>query len=82
MPHSLAVPDLLLGSDMLSIVPAPLAQAFLARRDLLAKALPYAAQHAIVRAIWHRRDEHDPAHLWLREQLVELAGVQDLSFRA
>ena len=82
VPHSLAVPDLLLGSDMISIVPAPLAQAFLARRELLAKALPYAAQHATVRALWHRRDEHDPAHLWLREQLLELAGAQDLSFRA
>jgi DNA-binding transcriptional LysR family regulator len=67
---------------MISIVPAPLAQAFLARRELLAKPLPYAAQHATVRAIWHRRDEHDPAHLWLREQLVDLAGTRDLSFRA
>lgn len=78
VPHSLAVPDLLAGSDMVSIVPAPLAQAFVARRELVAKALAYATQHAIVRAVWHRRHEHDPAHLWLREQLAGLA----LSFRA
>jgi DNA-binding transcriptional LysR family regulator len=78
VPHSLAVPDLLAGSDMLSIVPAPLAQAFVARRELLAKALPYATQQATMRAVWHRRHEHDPAHVWLREQLARLA----LSFRA
>jgi DNA-binding transcriptional LysR family regulator len=78
VPHSLAVPDLLAGSDMVSIVPAPLAQGFVARRELLAKALPYASQHATMRAVWHRRHEHDPAHVWLREQLARLA----LSFRA
>ena len=39
VPHSLAVPDLLLGSDMLSIVPAPLAAAFTSRGDLHAQAL-------------------------------------------
>ena len=78
VPHSLAVPDLLAGSDMVSIVPAPLAQAFVARRELLAKALPYATQQATMRAVWHRRHEHDPAHVWLREQLARLA----LSFRA
>lgn len=85
VPHSLAVPDLLAGSDMVSIVPAPLAQSFLARRDLASRALPYPTQRASVRAIWHQRHEHDPAHLWLREQFVELAGASDLasaSFRS
>ncbi|GAA4339808.1 LysR family transcriptional regulator [Variovorax defluvii] len=78
VPHSLAVPDLLVDSDMVSIVPAPLARSFVARRELLSKPLPYATQHAVVRAVWHRRHEHDPAHLWLREQLAE----QAMSFRA
>ncbi|WP_256856465.1 LysR family transcriptional regulator [Variovorax sp. KK3] len=73
VPHSLAVPDLLANSDMVSIVPAPLAQSFVARRELLSKALPYATQHAVVRAVWHRRHEHDPAHVWLREQLMALS---------
>jgi DNA-binding transcriptional LysR family regulator len=74
VPHSLAVPDLLLGSDMLSIIPAPLAAAFTSRGDLHAQALPYPAPSATLRAIWHRRHEHDPAHLWLRERIFELAG--------
>lgn len=84
VPHSLAVPDLLAGSDMISIVPAPLASGFLVRRDLVARPLPYPTQRAIVRAVWHRRNEHDPAHLWLREQLAGLADAQDraLPFRA
>ncbi|MGH8786808.1 MAG: LysR substrate-binding domain-containing protein [Cupriavidus necator] len=73
VPHSLAVPDLLLGSDMVSIVPSPLADAFTGQGDLHAKNLPYPVPSATLRAIWHRRHEHDPAHLWLREQLFELA---------
>jgi DNA-binding transcriptional LysR family regulator len=74
VPHSLAVPELLLGSDMVSIVPGPLAAAFARRGDMHAKKLPYAVPGATLRAIWHRRYEHDPAHLWLRTQLLELAG--------
>ena len=73
VPHSLAVPELLVDSDMLSIVPAPLAQAFASRGDLHAKPLPYEVANVSLRAIWHRRHEHDPAHVWLREQLMEIA---------
>jgi len=73
VPHSLAVPELLVDSDMLSIVPAPLAQAFARRGDVHAKPLPYEVANVSLRAIWHRRHEHDPAHVWLREQLAEIA---------
>jgi DNA-binding transcriptional LysR family regulator len=73
VPHSLAVPELLRGSDMLSIVPAPLAKAFARQGGFHAAALPYSAPSATLRAVWHRRYEHDPAHLWLREQLFDLA---------
>ncbi|MDB5999093.1 MAG: transcriptional regulator, LysR family [Rhizobacter sp.] len=72
MPHSLAVPSLLLASDMIAIVPAPLAESFSRRGELHAKKLPYAVPSATLRAIWHRRHEHDPAHLWLREQIFEI----------
>ena len=73
VPHSLAVPDLLLASEMIAIVPAPLAESFARRGDLHAKKLPYAVPAVTLRAIWHQRHEHDPAHVWLRTQLFELA---------
>ena len=73
VPHSLAVPDLLLASEMIAIVPAPLAESFARRGDLHAKKLPYAVPGVTLRAIWHQRHAHDPAHLWLRAQLFELA---------
>ena len=32
------------------------------------------APRTTLRAVWHRRYGLDPAHVWLREQRVELAG--------
>lgn len=73
VPHSLAVPELLAASDLVSILPARLADAFVARGDLHAKRLPYAVPVSTVRAIWHQRYEHDQTHAWLRSQILELA---------
>ena len=72
LPHSLIVADLLMSSDMIAIVPSPLVTPLTAGGRLLAKALPYIAPTTTLRALWHRRFEHDPAHLWLREQILEL----------
>ncbi len=74
VPHSLAVPDLLAASDMVSIVPEPLARAFSARAEVAVIPLPYTAPVATLRALWHRRHEHDPAHIWLRRQILDLGS--------
>ena len=71
VPHSLAIPDLLDGSDMLSIVPESLATHLCRTRALVKKPLPYAGEPAVVRAVWHKRNDHDQAHRWLRERIVE-----------
>jgi DNA-binding transcriptional LysR family regulator len=73
VPHSLALPSLLRESDMLSIVPASLAQALAASGDLLLRQPPYRAATATIRAVWHRRNEHDAAHAWLRDHVLEAA---------
>jgi DNA-binding transcriptional LysR family regulator len=73
VPHSLAVPMLLRDSDMMSLVPVPLANEFVRNRDIVKKELPYPSPSATLRAVWHRRHEHDPAHAWLRGQVAELA---------
>ncbi len=73
VPHSMVIPTLLRGSDMLSIIPSSLAAEFASTRDIVVKALPYPASGATVRVVWHGRSEHDPAHIWLREQIVQAA---------
>jgi len=70
VPHSLAIPALLQGSEMLSIVPMSLAQALTRHHDLLLRPLPYRAGMATLRAVWHRRNDHETAHMWLRERVA------------
>ena len=74
VPHSLAIPALLGESDMLSIVPASLAKALMRGEELLRRQPPYRAGTATTRAVWHRRNDHDPAHVWLRDRVAAAAG--------
>jgi DNA-binding transcriptional LysR family regulator len=76
VPHSLAIPSLLLDSDMLSIVPETLAQEFASSGRILVRQLPYNAQGAVLRAVWHRRNDHDPACLWLLDEIRAVAPTQ------
>ncbi|MCY1221367.1 PCP degradation transcriptional activation protein [compost metagenome] len=72
--HSLAIPALLRNSDMLALVPGPLARAFVSQGGWVCRATPYAASVAAVRAIWHARNAHDPALQWLRGGLAGIAA--------
>ncbi|MGB6008993.1 LysR substrate-binding domain-containing protein [Castellaniella sp.] len=66
VPHALAIPALLLGGDMMSIVPSTLARALAGQGGLLARPLPYRSGATTTRMIWHQRNDRDPAHAWLR----------------
>jgi DNA-binding transcriptional LysR family regulator len=77
VPHSLAIPALLQGSDMLSIVPASLAVVLAQGGDLLRREPPYAAGTSTIRAIWHTRNEHDAGHAWLREMVARTARAAE-----
>jgi DNA-binding transcriptional LysR family regulator len=77
VPHSLAIPALLRGTSMLSIVPSSLAVALTKSDDLLRRQPPYPAGTSTMRAVWHGRDEHDAGHAWLRERVAETArGIE------
>lgn len=74
VPHALAIPALLRGSDMLSIVPASLARALTPRdSNLVMRRLPYLSGVAVTRSVWHGRHEHDAGHVWLRDLVVSAA---------
>lgn len=75
VPHALAVPALLAQSDMLAVLPAPLARVFEQSYGLRLAPLPYSARPVEVRAVWHERSEQDPAHAWLRARLAQVAGA-------
>lgn len=70
--HALAVPALLAGSDMLALLPAPLADLFARDHGVHTAPLPYIARPVEVRAVWHERSDQDPAHAWLRERIEAL----------
>lgn len=73
VPHSLAIPELLRDTDMLSIVPASLAVTLVESSDLLRREPPYRSGKSTIHAVWHRRDEHDGGHAWLREMVARTA---------
>jgi len=77
VPHSLAIPELLRETDMLSIVPASLAVVLAKNSDLLCRQPPYQAGTSTIRAVWHRRDEHDEGHKWLREMVARTARLTE-----
>lgn len=77
VPHSLAIPELLRDTDMLSIVPASLAVALAKSSDLLRRDSPYHAEASTIRAIWHRRDEHEAGHAWLRDRVATTAKAAE-----
>jgi DNA-binding transcriptional LysR family regulator len=71
--HSLAIPALLRHSEMLAFVPSPLGREFEQYGELRVRQLPYAVPTSSVQAVWHARNDHDPALRWLREQLGDIA---------
>jgi DNA-binding transcriptional LysR family regulator len=71
--HSLAIPALLRDSDMLAIVPSPLGLEFERNGALCTRPVPYTAPTSSVRAVWHTRNDQDPALQWLRAQISDVA---------
>jgi len=67
MPHFLALPALLEGTELAAIVPRPLADAFTHTQAIAVHELPYPTTPLEVCLLWHERQEDDPAHAWLRE---------------
>jgi DNA-binding transcriptional LysR family regulator len=71
--HSLAIPALLRHSDMLALVPSPLGREFERNGELRTRPVPYTTPTSSVRAVWHTRNDQDPALQWLRAQISDVA---------
>ena len=69
LPHFLALPAFLAGSNLAAIVPRPLADSFAAAHPIAIYELPYATMRLEVRTLWHERHEGDVAQGWLHEAI-------------
>ncbi len=74
LPHFLAAPALLARSDLVLTLPERLATA-LQTPELRVVPAPVALEPIRLHLIWHERAHADPACRWLRERVVEQAGL-------
>jgi DNA-binding transcriptional LysR family regulator len=63
--HFGALPDLALGSDLLSIVPEMYARKLRQRYEFRVWGIPSVPAYE-VRLVWHSSTDRDPAHQWMR----------------
>jgi len=72
VPSLLHLPLVLRGTRLIATMPERVAQMFASTLPIKTFPLPFAtpALHEIL--LWHKRNESDPAHAWLRELLVRL----------
>jgi DNA-binding transcriptional LysR family regulator len=73
LPHFLALPMLLEGTELLAIVPRPLARTFARTLGFMIKPLPYPVARQQLDIIWHSNNDNDPAQAWLRGQISAAA---------
>jgi DNA-binding transcriptional LysR family regulator len=64
-----SVLSVLTGSKALAIVPRRVAASFIAPSPLVVRPLPFLSPRVSLAMMWHRRLDHDAAHVWLRAAL-------------
>lgn len=72
VPHFLLVPEILVRSDMVAVLPARLARGYHERFRLVD--VPLELPPFTIVEIWHERTHRDPGLAWLRQSLADLMG--------
>lgn len=70
VPHYLAIPAIVAGSDLLGTVPRQLAEHMARQYDLALLPLPMAMPAVQVSLIWHKQQDMAVGLRWLKEQIV------------
>jgi DNA-binding transcriptional LysR family regulator len=73
-PRFLTVPSLVARAPVIVTMQARLARRFAAEFGLSLSPLPVELREVTVSLLWHASYDNDPAHTWLREQVVQLAA--------
>ncbi len=63
-----------LGSDLLTVLPAGFVEATGLQDRLVTAALPLRLPRVQVEMLWHLRRDDDPAHAWLRREVAQAAA--------
>ncbi|WP_428266147.1 LysR family transcriptional regulator [Haliangium sp.] len=74
VPHFLVAPFLVAGSDAVVTMSERLAHKLAPALDLCVLEPPIPLPSYDLSMAWHERQDHDPAHRWLRELMVRAAG--------
>lgn len=72
VPHFLVAPMVLAKSDLILTAPERIARAFAAILPLRIVPTPLQLKGFDVSQLWHERQSHDAAHIWLRGLIVEI----------
>ena len=68
--HLSAVPEILLGTEMIMTLSARLARQMAAAHGLTVRAPPVEVRHTRLSLVFHRRLEADDGHAWLRRMIL------------
>jgi DNA-binding transcriptional LysR family regulator len=66
------IPFLLQGSHFVGLLQDALAERILGGMSLRRVKAPVPLPGVRINMYWNARNEHDPAHQWLREQMLEI----------
>jgi DNA-binding transcriptional LysR family regulator len=64
------------GSDLLTVLPYEFLPATGFENQLALQPIPLALQGVHVEVLWHQRHDRHPAHVWMRERIVEAAATR------
>ncbi|MBB6521472.1 LysR family transcriptional regulator [Pseudoteredinibacter isoporae] len=71
IPHFVAIPNLLLGTDLVFTIPKALADQYAQQSDIVCKPLPIKVPPLRYSLAWHHRNHRDQLHTWVRGQIME-----------
>jgi LysR family nod box-dependent transcriptional activator len=72
-PGLLEIPFLLEGTELIATLPEHLARVLAKLAPVKVLPLPFATPETREVVIWHKRNEPDPGHAWLREIIIAVA---------
>ncbi|TMV09360.1 LysR family transcriptional regulator [Arenibacterium halophilum] len=75
LPHASVLSEILLGTTLIATVPDPAVAPIRARAGLVRARLPFEPETLEVLLIWHRRQQMDKGHSWMREKILSLSMV-------
>ena len=77
VPHFLALSSLIATTDLVAVVPRPLAKVFESANSAQIRELPYTTKSLEVRLLWHQRNQDDEAQTWLQDAVRRASFLVD-----